>query len=369
MLTVNLLAEIHTAAKETVALAEQRFMSNSHEWKFDNAWQEMLNHATLKVMEAEKNKAESVAEHQLKAAALMATEKHVQELEEKFRSSINKSRRYFEEKQICQEQLETQKRKIEQIQAQLANCKNSYATSLRNLEQISEDIHRQRGDFNGDSPTKIQCPPADCDVNVIISETKPSPYLAKSSPTSPNLTDYTAELDKCEQQSVSSSTIASSAVSEKDPDEPQDDIDLEELRQKVKSLAVQPVDGGNGHQMKKWENELQSTVDKLDHLMLIREMASKNSGSSVPTTPIKPLGSIDQTDLSCSGRLSPRPLKQLQKLDPLPLANVSMIVLPTVSPAGSAIEIMKASESYVMTATDVTAVSSLQPPKRKLSLQ
>lgn len=42
-------SEIHAAAKETVALAEERFMSNSHEWQFDNAWQEMLNHATLKV--------------------------------------------------------------------------------------------------------------------------------------------------------------------------------------------------------------------------------------------------------------------------------------------------------------------------------
>lgn len=42
--------EIHAAAKETVALAEQRFMSNQHEWQFDNAWQEMLNHATIKVI-------------------------------------------------------------------------------------------------------------------------------------------------------------------------------------------------------------------------------------------------------------------------------------------------------------------------------
>ncbi|KAJ3636502.1 hypothetical protein MTP99_000045 [Tenebrio molitor] len=33
---------------ETVALAEQRFLSNQHEWQFDNAWQEMLNHATIK---------------------------------------------------------------------------------------------------------------------------------------------------------------------------------------------------------------------------------------------------------------------------------------------------------------------------------
>lgn len=45
----TLIAEIHAAAKETVALAEARFMSNQHEWQFDNAWQEMLNHATIKV--------------------------------------------------------------------------------------------------------------------------------------------------------------------------------------------------------------------------------------------------------------------------------------------------------------------------------
>lgn len=41
--------EIHAAAKETVALAEERFLSNSHNWTFDNTWQEMLNHATNKV--------------------------------------------------------------------------------------------------------------------------------------------------------------------------------------------------------------------------------------------------------------------------------------------------------------------------------
>lgn len=41
--------EIHQAAKETVALAETRFLSKQHEWKFDSAWQEMLNNAILKV--------------------------------------------------------------------------------------------------------------------------------------------------------------------------------------------------------------------------------------------------------------------------------------------------------------------------------
>lgn len=41
--------EIHQAAKETVALAEERFLSKQHEWEFDSAWQEMLNNAIMKV--------------------------------------------------------------------------------------------------------------------------------------------------------------------------------------------------------------------------------------------------------------------------------------------------------------------------------
>lgn len=44
-----LLTEIHAAAKETVALAEARYLSKQDEWQFDTAWQEMLNHATKKV--------------------------------------------------------------------------------------------------------------------------------------------------------------------------------------------------------------------------------------------------------------------------------------------------------------------------------
>lgn len=46
-------SEIHAAAKETVALAEARFMSHQHEWNFDQAWQDMLNHATMKVSRIE----------------------------------------------------------------------------------------------------------------------------------------------------------------------------------------------------------------------------------------------------------------------------------------------------------------------------
>ena len=42
-------AGVHAAAKETISLAEERFLDNRGEWQFDNAWQEMLNHATVKV--------------------------------------------------------------------------------------------------------------------------------------------------------------------------------------------------------------------------------------------------------------------------------------------------------------------------------
>lgn len=69
-----LILEVHAAAKETVALAEERFMSKSHEWQFDNAWQETLNYNTMKVMTAEKEKADCHLEHQKKANIFNATE-------------------------------------------------------------------------------------------------------------------------------------------------------------------------------------------------------------------------------------------------------------------------------------------------------
>lgn len=48
-------SEIHATAKETVALAEARFISHKHEWNFDQAWQDMLNHATIQVTKKNNN--------------------------------------------------------------------------------------------------------------------------------------------------------------------------------------------------------------------------------------------------------------------------------------------------------------------------
>lgn len=91
-----------------------------------------------------------------------------------------------------------------------------------------------------------------------------------------SLPDFNLELEKCDFRSVGSlSGTCSSAVSEKDETEDLDE-DLNELRQKFKELAVRPVDGGEGKSTDEvWESELKSTVDKLDHMMLMRECSKE----------------------------------------------------------------------------------------------
>lgn len=315
--------EIYAAAKETVALAEQRFMSNSHEWQFDNAWQEMLNHATIKVMDAEKQKTDCHAEHQLKASIFSAAEMKVQQLEDRVRRSIQKSRPYFDEKQICQDQLQTQKERIQELQTQIQCAKTMYSTSLKNLEQISEEIHRQRGDLSAAAPSGPREPGVGAELTVAhVPETTKSRSNILNVNVLPML-DFAAELEKCEVASQGTASIAtSSAVSEKG-DDSDDDLDLELLRQKVKVLAVRPVEGGDGQQTQDvWESELNDTVNKLDRLMMMRESAITNP-ISLPSTPVKK---------------SPSPIKMFKKVEPLPSVNVSMRELPLLARISNGIE-------------------------------
>lgn len=135
---------VYAAAKETIALAEERFLSNSSDWEFDNAWQEMLNHATIKVMEAEKMKTLSEEEHMKRAELFTAAEQEVQQLEKKLKKHIQKSQPYFEQKEAFNRALESQKHRVQQLQSKVTSTKALYAKSLRNLEEISESIHAQR---------------------------------------------------------------------------------------------------------------------------------------------------------------------------------------------------------------------------------
>uniref|UniRef100_G3P0Q8 SH3 domain-binding protein 5 n=1 Tax=Gasterosteus aculeatus aculeatus TaxID=481459 RepID=G3P0Q8_GASAC len=135
--------EILRAAKETIALAEERLLEEDSR-QFDSAWQEMLNHATQRVMEAERARTSSEAEHRKTAANYNSCICHMRQLEKKLKRSINKSRPYFELKAKYYLQLEQLKRHVDERQAKLVVAKADYRTALRNLESISEEIHAHR---------------------------------------------------------------------------------------------------------------------------------------------------------------------------------------------------------------------------------
>lgn len=135
--------EILRAAKETIALAEEKLLEEDSR-QFDSAWQEMLNHATQRVMEAEQARTRSEAEHKKTAVHYNSSIGHMKQLEKKLKRSINKSRPYFELKAKYYLQLEQLKHHVDDRQAKLAVAKSEYRAALRNLESISEEIHAHR---------------------------------------------------------------------------------------------------------------------------------------------------------------------------------------------------------------------------------
>jgi hypothetical protein len=76
----------------------------------------MLNHATIKVMAAEKQKTESEAEHLKLAATYKAKEQEVQRMEKKLQRNIQKSQSYFEQKDAFNRALESQKKRVQALQ-------------------------------------------------------------------------------------------------------------------------------------------------------------------------------------------------------------------------------------------------------------
>ncbi|XP_052757476.1 SH3 domain-binding protein 5 homolog isoform X1 [Galleria mellonella] len=248
-------SELHAAAKETVTLAEQRFVSKQDEWQFDSNWQEVLNHAIIKVMDAEKRKAESGREHQKKAAAYIAAERKVAQLEESLKRNIIKSRLYFEEKKLCDEQLQTQNEKIEKLQRLISDAKFRYSKSLKALEEISEEIHRRRGEY----------PPG-----------------KDSIPVGPREPGVGAERDPIHDE-----------IDAKEEHEKDEESSLQELRLRVRELALKPIDRKEVETDEAWALELNETINKLDQLLMMKESnqqkrskftASSPRNSSAPST-------------------------------------------------------------------------------------
>ncbi|ESO99681.1 hypothetical protein LOTGIDRAFT_54577, partial [Lottia gigantea] len=133
---------MHEAAKEMVQLAEQGYQRREQD--ADPAWQEMLNHATMKVNEAESERMESESEHQRTMMLFKESEAKVQQLQKDLKRAINKSKPYFEMKSKFNQIMEDQKGRVSRLEEDVTSSKSLYSQALHSLEAISDDIHQQR---------------------------------------------------------------------------------------------------------------------------------------------------------------------------------------------------------------------------------
>ncbi|XP_023141972.1 SH3-binding domain protein 5-like, a [Amphiprion ocellaris] len=147
---------MHTAAREMVYVAEQGLMADGKN-TLDPTWQEMLNHATAKVNEAEEERLRSEREHMRVTHACQEAEARVQMLQKSLKRVIVKSKPYFELKAQFNHILEEHKAKVLQLEQHVAKVKTRYSIALRNLEQISEQIHAQRGRDQGKGGRPTVC--------------------------------------------------------------------------------------------------------------------------------------------------------------------------------------------------------------------
>ncbi|XP_051632614.1 SH3 domain-binding protein 5-like, partial [Manacus candei] len=133
---------MHNAAREMVFVAEQGVAAGKN--RLDPTWQEMLNHATRKVNEAEEERVRSEREHQRVTRLCQEAEAEVQALQKSLKRVILRSKPYFELKAQFNQILEEHKSKVTALESRVSQAKTRYSVALRNLEQISEQIHARR---------------------------------------------------------------------------------------------------------------------------------------------------------------------------------------------------------------------------------
>ncbi|XP_055390049.1 putative uncharacterized protein DDB_G0282133 isoform X2 [Condylostylus longicornis] len=132
---------VHAAAKEMVNLAELGVGESS---TLDAACQEMLSHATSRVHESQLEVSD--ARNFLKICELKqeVSNNRVTKLQAQLKGAIKASRPYYETRANYNGLLKAQKEKIDLLENQVGEAKMTYNEALKNLERISEEIHKQR---------------------------------------------------------------------------------------------------------------------------------------------------------------------------------------------------------------------------------
>jgi hypothetical protein len=169
----------------------------------------------------------------------------VTQLEENLKRNIIKSRLYFEEKKLCDEQLQTQNEKIEKLQRLIADAKGRYSKSLKALEEISEEIHRRRGDY----------PPG-----------------KDTLPVGPREPGVGAERDPVHDENAADTNH-------------DEESSLQELRMRVRELALKPIDRKDVETDEAWALELNETINKLDQLLMMKESNQQKKSKFTANSP------------------------------------------------------------------------------------
>lgn len=156
----------HCTARQMVALAEEGLRRQGAQGSLDPMFQEMLNQATVRVNEAERERVLSRAEQGRLWHACRGQQQTVLDLHQAMKKSIVKAslsaRRsllqlnnlanqhelqllpYFEMKAQLNEALEEQKKRVFHMEEDVMRVKFSYTEALHNLEQISDQMHQNR---------------------------------------------------------------------------------------------------------------------------------------------------------------------------------------------------------------------------------
>ncbi|KAH8385464.1 hypothetical protein KR093_005087 [Drosophila rubida] len=161
---------IHAAAKEMVYLAEQGLGEKS---TLDTACQEMLSHAASKVNQSQLEVSDTRNALKMCQLKLEVANNRVGKLQGQLKQALRASRLqlrrnllllryfsilhalyctqcspYYETRANYNGLLKAQKLRVNDLEAKVSAAKLTYNEALKNLEQISEDIHRQRQQRN-----------------------------------------------------------------------------------------------------------------------------------------------------------------------------------------------------------------------------
>jgi hypothetical protein len=146
----------YTAAKEMIRVTEGELANvitqsssssdagSGDTSSLNHALLEVLNHATTKVMETEREKRESEAEHRRVLDRCTAVLEEYRTIERRLRPHIVKSRPYYEQRWNSSQRLGEIKSRINSLEEQLKSTKRRYAATMHHLDQLNYSLHRQR---------------------------------------------------------------------------------------------------------------------------------------------------------------------------------------------------------------------------------